>query len=179
MAGLDPTSSEKMTRLAILWGQAKPSVVAYVRSTIRNHHDAEDAIQTIVSRIAERFDDYDPARPFVAWALGFARLTILEYRKRSFRGPLLLSDDALDALSGAVANQSQAIDQRHEALEHCIDRLSDRHREVLVQRYRQEQTREQIAERLQVKQNTISVMLRRIRQALAECVRQRLEGASS
>ncbi|MBX2853274.1 MAG: sigma-70 family RNA polymerase sigma factor [Phycisphaeraceae bacterium] len=167
-----------MSQLALLWGQAKPAVSAYVRSTVRNHHDAEDVIQSTVSQIAQRFDDYDPSRPFVAWALGFARYKVMEYRNKSYRKPLLLGDDALEALSGAIEEESRGVDERYHALEHCIDRLGDRHQVVLTQRYRHDKTREQIADQLDVKVNTVSVMLRRIRQALAECVGERLGGAA-
>ena len=54
----------------------------------------------------------------------------------------------------------------------------EQHRQVLTQRYRQDRTREEIATQLQVKQNTISVMLRRIRRALGDCVRERMGGAT-
>ena len=178
MAPEPPDTTDKMSQLALLWGQAKPSVSAYVRSIVRNHHDAEDVIQSTVSQIALRFDDYDPDRPFVAWALGFARYAVLEYRRKSLRKPLLLGEDALEALSGAIVQESQQVDDRYEALEHCISRLSEQHRQVLTQRYRQDRTREEIATQLQVKQNTISVMLRRIRRALGDCVRERMGGAT-
>ena len=146
------------------WGQAKPSVSAYVRSIVRNHHDAEDVIQTTVSRIAEHFDKYDSSRPFVAWSLGYARLIVLEYRNKSSRKPLLLGDDALEALSGAIEKESNHIDDRHEALEHCVDRLKERHR-MADPAIPQDESRQQIAEKLNVKENTVSVMLRRIRQS--------------
>ena len=169
-------SSDKMSQLALLWGQAKPAVSAYVRSVVRNHHDAEDVIQSTVSRIAKRFDDYDPSKPFVAWALGFARYTVMEYRTKNHRKPLLLAEDALDALAGAIEAEAGHVDERYQALEHCIERLSDKQRSVLTQRYREDKTRQQIAAQFDVKENTISVMLRRIRHALADCVTQRLGG---
>ena len=170
-------SPNKMSQLALLWGQAKPAVFAYVRSVVRNHHDAEDVIQATVSRIAEHFDEYDPSKPFVAWALGFARYIVMEYRNKSYRRPLLLGDEALESLSHAIVEESGRIDDRYEALEHCIDRLSERHQSILSQRYRKDKTRQQIAEQLEIKENTVSVTLRRIRQALADCVTDRLGGA--
>lgn len=172
------SSSEKMSQLALLWGQAKPSVFAYVRSIVRNHHDAEDVIQATVSRIAEHFDEYDPSRPFAAWALGFARYIVMEYRNKSMRRPLLLGDEALESLSHAIADEAGRIDERYEALEHCIDRLSDRHRHIMTQRYRKDMSRQEIARQLGMKENTVSVTLRRIRQALVDCVSQRMGGAA-
>ena len=176
MAANNNPSSQKMSQLALLWGQAKPAVFACVRSVVRNHHDAEDVIQATVSRIAEHFDDYDPSRPFVAWALGFARYIVMEYRNKNYRRPLLLGDEALETLSQAIEQESHLIDERYEALEHCMDRLSDRHQLILTQRYRKDKSHLQIAQEIGVKQNTVSVTLRRIRQALADCVADRLGG---
>ena len=162
-----------MSQLASLWGEAKPVVSAYVRATVRNYHDAEDLTQVVISKIAQRFDDYDDSKSFTGWALGFARLIILDYRKKSQRKPLLLDDNAIEELAPALELVSKHIDRRYEALEHCIGQLPMRHQSVLSQRYWQDLSCKQIASELSIKENTISVMLIRIRKALADCVAKR------
>lgn len=171
-------TADKMSQLALLWGKAQHAVSAYIHAAVRNHHDSEDVIQATVSYIAHHFDDYDPTRPFVAWAIGIARYRILEHRNQNQRKPLLLNDDALDALSRVMALESDQTDQRLEALDHCMGRLNPQHRKVLADRYYEHKTREQIADDLSIKVNSVSVLLRRIRQILFECVSQRMEGAT-
>lgn len=172
------SNREKSTELTLRWGKAQPSVTAYVRSIVQNHHDAEDVIQATVTHIIDHFDEYDPARPFIAWAIGIARIRVLHYRDQRRRKPLLLDDDAIDALSTAMAEESESIDERLEALEHCIARLSEKHQHAISMRYREKRPRKEIADTLGIRENSVSVLLRRVRHALETCVKQRLKGAS-
>lgn len=170
---------DKMSELTLHWGKAQPSVTAYVRSIIQNYHDAEDVIQATVTHILDHYDEYDPARPFVAWAIGIARYRILHYRDKNQRKPLLLGDEAMGTLSRAMAVEAEQIDERLEALEHCIGRLSEKHQRVLEKRYREQDSRKDIAEALGLRENSVSVLLRRIRHVLEDCVTRRMGGTPS
>lgn len=172
-------STERMSRMAMLWGKALPSVSAFVHSAVRNPHDAEDVIQATVSYIAQHFDNYDPETPFVAWAIGVSRYRIMDHRNQNTRRPLLLGDEALASFCVAMAEESGQREDRLEALEHCIGRLSDHHQQILAKRYYEDQSREDIAEALGIKTNSVSVMLFRIRQALHGCINSRLGGTAS
>ena len=169
----------KMSDLALQWGKAKVSVSAFVHSVVLNHHDAEDVIQATVSYLAHHYDDYDPSTPFEAWAISAARYRILEQRHQNQRKPLLLGEEAMDALSKAMVTEAKDVDDRLEALEHCIGKLSDRHREVLDMRYSDQCSRQAIADALDIKPQSVSVLLRKVRHALAECVSRRIGGVSS
>lgn len=171
-------SAEKMSRLAMLWGEALPSVSTFVRSVVRNPHDADDVIQATVSYLAQHFDDYDPKTPFIAWAIKVSRYRIMEQRHQNTRQPLLLGDEALASLSCVMAEESAYQQDRLHALEHCMGRLSTHHQQVLANRYYEHQSREEIAEAMSIKVNSVSVMLFRIRQVLHECINNRLGGAS-
>lgn len=170
-------STAKMSRLAMLWGKALPAVSAYVHAAVVNQHDADDVLQATVSYLAEHLDDYDPATPFVAWAIGVARYRIMEHRHQKNRQPLILGEEALASLSTAMAEESVHLDDRLEALEHCIGRLSESHQQVLANRYYESQSRQQIAEAMGIKVNSVSVMLFRIRQVLFDCINSRMGGA--
>lgn len=169
---------DKKAEVTVRWGKAQPAVIAYVRSIVHNYHDAEDVIQATVVHIIDHYDEYDPARPFVAWAIGIARYRILHYRDQIQRKPLLLGDEAMDALTAAMAAESELMDERLEALEHCIGRLSEKHQEILIRRYRDKERRKDIAKTLGIQENSVSVMLQRIRSVLEYCVSRRLEGLS-
>jgi RNA polymerase sigma-70 factor (ECF subfamily) len=172
-------SPDDVSQLALLWGKAQHSVSAYVHAAVRNHHDAEDVIQATVTYIAHHFDEYDPARPFQAWAIGIARYRILDHRNKNKRKPLLLGDDALESLTNAMARQATTADDRREALEHCMGRLKPEHRQVLADRYYSDNSRQEIADTLGIKARSVTVLLRRIRLILAECIGNRVKGASS
>lgn len=173
---MDPNSKqpEKMSSLALLWGKASTPVSAYVRSAVPNYHDAEDIIQETVSHIAHHFDEYDPKRPFVAWAIGIARYRILESRHQDRRKPLLLGEEALDKLTDAMTAEAEHAEHRLEALDHCIGRLNPKHKQVLEKRYQGQKSHKTIAQSIGIKQKSVSILLWRIRQILADCVTQRM-----
>jgi RNA polymerase sigma-70 factor (ECF subfamily) len=175
----DDVHPSKMSDLALNWGKAKVSVSAFVHSVVLNHHDAEDVIQATVTYIAHHYDDYDPSTPFEAWAITVARYRMMEQRHQNRRKPLLLDEEALNALSKAMVIEARGVDDRLEALEHCIGKLSDRHREVLDMRYTDQCSRQAIADSLNIKPQSVSVLLRKVRQTLAECVSRRIGGVSS
>lgn len=172
-------SADDVSQLALLWGKAQHSVSAYVHAAVRNHHDAEDVIQATVTYITHHFGDYDHARPFQAWAIGIARYRILDHRNKDKRQPLLLGDDALESLTNAMARQTGTADDRRESLEHCMGRLKPEHRQVLADRYYNDNSLQEIADSLGIKARSVSVLLRRIRLVLAECIGNRTKGASS
>ena len=172
-------SPDDVSRLALLWGKAQHSVSAYVHAAVRNHHDAEDVIQATVTYIAHHFEEYDPDRPFVAWAIGIARYRILDHRNQNKRQPLLIGDDALESLTDAMVRKADSADERREALDHCMGRLKPEHRRVLSDRYYKDKGREEIAADLGIKSRSVTVLLRRVRAVLAECIARRVKGAGS
>ena len=172
-------SPEDVSQLALLWGKAQHAVSAYVHAAVRNHHDAEDVIQATVTYITHHFDEYDPARPFQAWAIGIAHYRILDHRHKDKRKPLLLGDAALDSLTDAMTRQAPDADHRREALEYCMSRLKPEHRRVLADRYYHDHSRQEIADTLGIQARSVTVLLRRVRLVLAECIANRVKGASS
>lgn len=172
-------SPEDISQLALLWGKAQHSVSAYVHAAVRNHHDAEDVIQATVTYITHHFDEYDPDRPFQAWAIGIARYRIFDHRNKNKHQPLLLGDEAIESLTQAMARQAPHADDRREALEHCMGRLKPEHRQVLSDRYYNDNSRQEIAENLGIQARSVTVLLRRVRLILAECIARRVKGASS
>lgn len=171
-------SPEDVSQLALLWGKAQHAVSAYVHAAVRNHHDAEDVIQATVTYITHHFDEYDPERPFQAWAIGIARYRIFDHRQKNKHRPLLLGDEALESLTDAMARQADSADDRREALEHCMARLKPEHRQVLADRYYNGNSRQEIADHLGIQARSVSTLLRRVRLVLAECIDKRLQGVS-
>jgi RNA polymerase sigma-70 factor (ECF subfamily) len=172
-------SPDDVSRLALHWGKAQYAVSAYVHAAVRNHHDAEDVIQATVTYIAHHFEDYDPDRPFIAWALGIARYRILDHRNQNKRQPLLLGDDALESLTNAMARKASKTDERREALEHCLGRLKPEHRQILSDRYYNDKSRDELATDLGIKKRSVTTLLRRVRLVLAQCISDRMKGAAS
>ena len=83
---------DERERLTRLWLEAEPSVQAYIFSAIRCAYDAEGVVQQIALTVARRFDEYDGARPFVAWALWLTKSHIADHYRKQGRERLVYSD---------------------------------------------------------------------------------------
>ena len=58
----------------------------YIFSLLPHEEDARDVLQETSVSLYRKFADYDPEKPFLAWAYGFAYLEVLKQRERNERG---------------------------------------------------------------------------------------------
>ena len=91
------THADRTTEITLLWTAAQPSVLAFIRSVTPQLSDAEDILQETAKQIVARFEEYDPTRPFAAWAIGVARYKVMEWRRKEGRRDLPLDDEAIEA----------------------------------------------------------------------------------
>lgn len=150
---------------------------AFILAALRDVHRAEDAFQEVSLVLWRRFDDYDPGRPFAAWAYGIAKHKMDKEMQRSRRGGVHLSADALDAVGQAYEARTAADGPReHEALRSCLERLGARARRLLALRYEQDLSVSQIAEQERSTFEAVKKFLVRIRRDLHRCISHRMGG---
>lgn len=143
------------------------SVVAMLGSA----EGAQDVLQETNAALLEKAQDYDTSRPFIPWAIGFARTQVLAWRKKQSRDRLVLDDGLFEAVAERLATDSPIANRRLEALEGCLGKLPPPSRELVDARYLHGESVQSIAERQGRSVNVVSVLLFRIRQALLDCVR--------
>lgn len=165
-----PQLDDSRTRLTMLWTEAQPTTMAFIRSMVPNPADAEDVLQQTAYDIASNFDDYDPARPFIAWAVGIAKYKVFEYRRRQNTDKLVFTDQALECIADAYVSQSGLLTDNAHALEHCMRKLGGKARNMVDLRYAQNLKPQAIAKRIGTTAGSVSVTLNRIREALRTCI---------
>jgi RNA polymerase sigma factor (sigma-70 family) len=127
----------------------------------------EDLTDETIDRVAKKVDELaatyegNPALYFH----GVARLVHLEYLRQRPRW--------ITAPSPVDPAQTE---QLHECLERCLDRLSARNRELILQYYEDEpqpgtDARRELARRLGISPNAVRIRTHRIRESLGQCVR--------
>ncbi|QNN24971.1 sigma-70 family RNA polymerase sigma factor [Planctomycetales bacterium ZRK34] len=163
-----------MKRLATLWASAYPHLYAFVLSGVRDFHDAEDLTQQAAIRIAERFDQYDPSRPFLPWAIQIARNLMIDHYNRSQRVDPLFSVEVLDRIAATQQELHEELDASRVALHRCLGRLKDRARRMLELYYRENQSAEQIAQAMSTTVNAVWLTQSRSRATLRECIQHQL-----
>lgn len=161
-------------RLARLWSETEPSVRAFVYSAVPHFADAADVVQQVALTVTRRFEEYDGRRPFVAWALWLAKSRIADHRRKAGRQRVVFSDEVMDRMASALVEQQPERSARQIALEHCIEKLPAKSRQMLDLRYTEAMPVEQVAQAVRSTAGSVRVLLHRVRSLLAECIQTQL-----
>jgi RNA polymerase sigma-70 factor, ECF subfamily len=146
-----------------------------VAGAVVDFNDAEDVVGQVAEIVVRKFGEYDPARPFVAWALGVARNQVLQhYERRAGQRHAYFDEQTLEILEAAQVEIADELPARLAALKDCMDQIRGKSRRVLEMRYVHDLKPEVVAEALGMSRNAVWVMLHRIRTALKECIEQKL-----
>jgi RNA polymerase sigma-70 factor, ECF subfamily len=157
-----------------LYSGAQRWLLAYLMALLGNRDDAEEVFQETTLALWRSFDEFTPGRDFSRWAKGVAFNRVLTFRKRKRRGGTPQSDEFLEAVHSADDRQADLAISRLHALEQCVRRLPDADRKLVSLRYNGKQTIPEVATQLDRSTSGVSKALRRIRRALAKCVKQAL-----
>lgn len=153
----------------------RPVLRAFLYAATRNVHDADDLMQQVGAVLWRKFEQFDPSRPFAAWAVGFAQMEVRKWRDRASRSGrfVSISDDAVAALADACAQatpENETPTDEVEALRDCIDRLAPAAKQAIELKYRQGLPISEIAALQSREVGAVEMALVRARRALRQCV---------
>jgi len=156
----------------------RPLIQAHIRSLVRDAALAEDVFQEVWVRFERVTRHGEIVANVPGWCRAAARLVALEgWRKQSRERPV--ADPELTALvEQAYEEQDARADfwnDHSAALMQCLDALPERSRDLITRRYRQDQPIAEMAAQLGQSIGSVKTALCRLRLALAECVRKRIE----
>lgn len=164
--------------LAVYWATSQPLIAMFVSSIVTNSHDGDDILQNVALVTAQKFDQYDRNRSFVAWAIGIAKNEILRYYQDKGRRLTILDTEAIEQVVDVYESETtSAADTKADmmkALRSCMAQLKTRWRMILEMHYLRELSPARIAQQMGMTQTNVFVVLHRVRVALRECVEQRL-----
>ena len=170
-----PAPLSDQTQFLRLYLANDSSIRAFLHSLVRDRRDFDDVYQTVVLRLLEKFDTYDPQRPFGPWARGVAAKEILAFRRHQGRCPTPFSPEVvahiLDSFETRLASRPA---DREEALSECLKVLPEESRELLALRYRDSLSMTKIAEQVGRTATATQRAISRIRAQLGDCVERRL-----
>jgi RNA polymerase sigma-70 factor (ECF subfamily) len=159
--------------LKLLFG-CELEIRAFIGSIVRGSQDCDDLFQEIALTLWKEFSRYDRGRPFGAWARGVAAFKLRQRWDQTRRRPVVLSPEAIEAVSRAFDRSEARCGGRAEALEECLDQLPEKSRQLLAMRYERALNVEQIARELKATADAVYQTLSRLRLKLQECVTRRL-----
>jgi RNA polymerase sigma-70 factor (ECF subfamily) len=150
----------------------------YIFALLPHEEDARDVLQETSVALYRKFAEYDPDKPFLAWAYRFAYLEVLKQRERNQRRLRHFNPELLERLARQREEQEPMFQARLQALEQCLQALPPDDRELIRQRYQGQVRTEEIAQQAGSSRRTFFRKLDRIRRSLLECINRRtaLEG---
>lgn len=164
----DPTSSFLSLIL-----QSQQDLRNYLFSLHPHAQDLDDLFQETSLKIWQTFGEYDSTRPFLPWALRIAYFQVLRLRKSRSRDRLIFSDDLVEILAGEAPDTPQA-DLVRSSLNHCLEKLTPRAREVLLTRYSANTNLAALAKNSKESIHSLYRILNSARSKMVTCIRKQL-----
>lgn len=146
----------------------------YLRFLGASAVEADDLVQeTFLAVLRGKFEQRSPPET-AAYLRKVARNQLLMARRRQGRELNTVQLEAAEAMWGRVAGADGLADYL-DALRDCLAALTDRSRRAMELFYRDDRTRAEVAEQLDMKPDGIKSMLRRTRDRLRACVERKVK----
>lgn len=159
--------------ISLLTGH-QPQLMMLVRALVPNRADADDIIQEVNLYLWRHAHELRSEETFGAWIRQTVHFQVLTYRKRQGRQRAKFSEILVEQLAGEFDKLAATDDRRQSALADCLQKLSDKDRELILRRYQSDTTTTGLAAKLGRSAKGIYESLARIRQRLFECLGQAL-----
>ena len=163
-----PTDAQQ--RFLSLFLRSEREIFRYVAALVPNMADTDDIVQQTAVALWEKFDAYDPEKPFTPWACRFALYKARQWIERRQRWQALLENGLAEELALRRQELQPRFEHRLRRLEDCLGRLPSDQRSVLEGYYYERVGVESLAQRSGRTVAATYKTLQRIRQALQRCV---------
>jgi RNA polymerase sigma-70 factor (ECF subfamily) len=142
-----------------------------VRQGCRDNGMAQDVLQEVFIKAYLHLNDYDTTLPFSSWIYRIAHNeTISHFRKEKNR-PLVLEMGADDEFFGKIADDlgfsRQEIERYHDTdIQTALQALEPRYRDIIVLKFFEEKSYDEISDILQMPQGTVATLINRAKKKI-------------
>ena len=148
-------------------------IYGFIRAVVPHWSDADDIMQETVMAMWRKFQDFERGTDFAAWGIAVARYRIQKFRSK-YTARMAFGDEALQQITARYMATLESMDERMDALEHCVARLRDRDRQLIRMRYEHGLRAAAMADHAGLSVHGIYKTMARIHNMLLRCVRRRL-----
>ncbi len=153
--------------------EAQLALRAYCEAALGHGEDSKDAWQRTNVALWRKAASWDPAIPFISWAIAFAKFEVLSVIRDRGRERVLFDSDVAELMAEAALEQAPSVSPRSVFLAACLEKLSERQREMLHLHYAAGLSMAEIAEAQKMGLSAVKVFLLRVRRVLGDCIQQR------
>lgn len=165
---------QDVEELATQWTSAQRTVAAFVRSLVTDFHASEDVLQRVAVALVRKYDHYDRRRPFIAWALGMAKIEVLMYLRQAATDRLVFDDALVERIADSYEHIADDPSPVPQFVNECVEELDGRSRQAIDLRYGKDLPTAQIALEMQLSDGAVRMMLSRSRSLLRKCLELRI-----
>jgi RNA polymerase sigma-70 factor len=173
---LQPDRDRKLFEIFVKENEG--SLIAYIRTFVRDRQVAEDLFQETMLTAWRRFDEFDADRPLTAWLRGIAKNLIRNaWRKHATERLVFdvqMATFAEETLAVLDKHSGDTWRQRLTVLADCVSQLPPSSRQLVDASYADKQSANDLSELLGLSAAAIRKRLQRIREQLADCIEQKL-----
>jgi RNA polymerase sigma-70 factor, ECF subfamily len=156
--------------VTLIAASQKP-LFAYIRTLLGPTNEVDDVLQEVNLVLWRRFHEFDGRCQFLTWACHIAYLQVLAQCKRRKREKHFYFDESVLAdLAGRMAQKVEDVDARLVALRGCLAKLPASQRRIILRRYEEGCSVQDVASELNRPAGSVRVTLRRIRKLLSDCI---------
>ncbi|QDU58701.1 sigma-70 family RNA polymerase sigma factor [Aeoliella mucimassa] len=166
----DLPSGKRTEEFLRLYNQEQRKIYAYIRTLLYSPEEVEDVFQETCIALWRSFDEFEPGTDFGAWARTTARFRVLAHAKKRTSDKHVFATETIELLAEEIEEDSPVIAKRSAQLDHCLRKLPEADRRILVERYFDGRSAAQMASDMGRPLGTLYKSLRRIRRLLLECV---------
>jgi RNA polymerase sigma-70 factor (ECF subfamily) len=148
-------------------------VMGYLLKLCSNKELAEDIYQEVWIKVYKKLITYDQNRTFEPWLITIARNTTLDFLRKQRNDPIPTEDDLLLQDVSYSTNHESLIIETESQIHAALDQLSNLNREIIILRYMNDLTYEQIAKKLNCDVSTIKWRLYESKKQLKKLLEQK------
>lgn len=171
----DPLSSTEIVapseEFVNLFTRMQRRIYLYILSQVGQPDAADEILQNTNVVIWSKYQQFEIGTNFQAWACQIATYEVMKYRQQKTRSKLQFSDEFVSQVAEASKETLAFNEEERLALQECLQKLRDKDRELIQERYRPGSKGKDLAHRLGRPANSVYQSLSRIRKTLLECVR--------
>ena len=154
---------------------SQPRLFAYILSLLRNADEARDVLQETNLVLWKKLAEFADVRSFEAWSTKIAYFQVLAFRRDRGRDRHEFNDQLLGQVAEAAEEAAGQTNARLRFLHGCIERLPDRQRRLVADRYGKQLAVKELARTMGKTPAALGMTLYRVRQTLMECIESRLQ----
>jgi RNA polymerase sigma-70 factor, ECF subfamily len=176
----NPSENTRAEPFLRLLSAVEPDISRYIFALAADLDATQDIYQETVMDLWQKFDEYDPSRPFVNWACRFAYIRVQRWRRAKGQAAAFrLDDDVMLSLSDEFLAARADLDARRHQLAVCLEKLPRPARDLLEQRYSQRQTVQNIARASGGSARTLYQRMDQIRHWLKDCIQRHMTSGAT